>query len=60
MGNTPATGVAVITGGRGWHGEAIARRLSADRFAVVVADLDGNRADEIATEISAHGGQAAW
>ena len=38
---------------------AIARRLSADGFAVVIADLDGNRAEEIATEISAHGGRAA-
>jgi NAD(P)-dependent dehydrogenase (short-subunit alcohol dehydrogenase family) len=60
MGNrTPATGVAVITGGAAGIGEATARRLSAERFPVVVADLDGNRADEIATEISAHGGQAA-
>jgi 3-oxoacyl-[acyl-carrier protein] reductase len=60
MGNRkPATGVAVITGGAAGIGEAIARRLSADGFAVVIADLDGNRAEEIATEISAHGGQAA-
>ena len=55
----PATGVAVITGGAAGIGEAIVRRLSADGFAVVIADLDGNRADGIATEISAHGGQAA-
>jgi 3-oxoacyl-[acyl-carrier protein] reductase len=55
----PATGVAVITGGAAGIGEAIARRLSADGFAVVIADLDGNRAEEIATEISAHGGRAA-
>jgi 3-oxoacyl-[acyl-carrier protein] reductase len=55
----PATKVAVITGGAAGIGKAIARRLSADRFAVVIADLDGNRAEEIATEISAHGGQAA-
>jgi 3-oxoacyl-[acyl-carrier protein] reductase len=55
----PATGVAVITGGGAGIGEAIARRLSGDGLAVVIADLDGNRADEIATEISAHGGQAA-
>jgi 3-oxoacyl-[acyl-carrier protein] reductase len=60
MGNRkPATGVAVITGGAAGIGEAIARRLSADGFAVVIADLDGNRAEEIATEISAHGEQAA-
>jgi meso-butanediol dehydrogenase / (S,S)-butanediol dehydrogenase / diacetyl reductase len=50
MGNrTPAIGVAVVTGGSAGIGEAIARRLSADKFAVVVADLDGNRADGIAT-----------
>jgi len=54
-----ATNVAVITGGAAGIGEAIARRLSADGLAVVIADLDGNRAEEIATEISAHGGQAA-
>jgi NAD(P)-dependent dehydrogenase (short-subunit alcohol dehydrogenase family) len=54
-----ATGVALITGGAAGIGEAIARRLSADGFAVVIADLDGSRADGIATEISAHGGQAA-
>jgi 3-oxoacyl-[acyl-carrier protein] reductase len=41
----PATGVAVITGGAAGIGEAIARRLSADGLAVVIADLDGNRAD---------------
>ena len=56
---TPATGIAVVTGGAAGIGEAIARRLSADRFAVVIADLDGNRAEEIAAEISGHGGQAA-
>jgi 3-oxoacyl-[acyl-carrier protein] reductase len=55
----PATNVAVITGGAAGIGEAIARRLSADGLAVVIADLDGKRAEEIATEISAHGGQAA-
>jgi 3-oxoacyl-[acyl-carrier protein] reductase len=55
----PVTNVAVITGGAAGIGEAIARRLSADGLAVVIADLDGKRAEEIATEISAHGGQAA-
>jgi 3-oxoacyl-[acyl-carrier protein] reductase len=55
----PAAGVAVITGGAAGIGEAIDRRLSADGFAVVIAELDGNRAEEIAKEISAQGGQAA-
>ena len=54
----PVTGVAVITGGAAGIGEAIARRLAADKFAVVIADLDRNGAEEIATEISARGGQA--
>ena len=54
----PVTGVAVITGGAAGIGEAIARRLAADNFVVVIADLDRNGAEEIATEISARGGQA--
>ena len=33
--------VAVITGGAAGIGEAIARRLSADGFMIVIADLDG-------------------
>src|SRR5687767_12247465 len=51
--------VAVVTGGAAGVGEAIARRLSADGFTVVIADLDGNRAEELATEISARGGRAS-
>jgi NAD(P)-dependent dehydrogenase (short-subunit alcohol dehydrogenase family) len=51
--------VAVVTGGAAGIGEAIARRLSEDGFKVVIADLDGNRAEELATEISARGGRAS-
>ena len=51
--------VAVVTGGAAGLGEAIARRLSADGFTVIIADLDGNRAEDVATEISARGGQAS-
>ena len=51
--------VAVVTGGAAGIGEAIARRLSADGFTVILADLDGNRAEDVATEISARGGQAS-
>jgi NAD(P)-dependent dehydrogenase (short-subunit alcohol dehydrogenase family) len=40
--------VAVVTGGAAGIGEAIARRLSADGFTVVIADLDGKRADDTA------------
>jgi NAD(P)-dependent dehydrogenase (short-subunit alcohol dehydrogenase family) len=51
--------VAVVTGGAAGIGEAIARRLSMDGFTVVIADLDGNRAEDVATEISARGGGRA-
>ena len=51
--------VAVVTGGAAGIGEAIARRLSADGFTVIIADLDGNRAEDVATEISARGGRAS-
>ena len=50
--------VAVVTGSAAGIGEAIARRLSADGFTVVITDLDGNRAEAVATEISARGGKA--
>lgn len=50
--------IAVITGGAAGIGEAIARRLSADRFMIVIADLDGGRAEALATDISARGGYA--
>ena len=50
--------VAVITGGAAGIGEAIARRLSADGFMIVIADLDGGRAEALATDISGRGGHA--
>ena len=50
--------IAVITGGAAGIGEAIARRLSADRFMIVIADLDGGRAEALATDISGRGGYA--
>ena len=46
-------GVAVVTGGAAGIGEAIARRLSADGFMIVIADLDGARAEAVASDISA-------
>jgi 3-oxoacyl-[acyl-carrier protein] reductase len=52
-------GVAVVTGGAAGIGEAIARRLSADGFMIVIADLDGERADAVASDISAAGGEAS-
>ena len=51
--------VAVVTGGAAGLGEAIARRLSADGFTIVIADLDGKRAEDVATEISARRGRAS-
>jgi 3-oxoacyl-[acyl-carrier protein] reductase len=50
--------VAVITGGAAGIGEAIAGRLSADGFVIVIADLDGGRAEALATDISGRGGRA--
>src|SRR4029450_425223 len=50
--------VAVITGGAAGIGEAIARRLSADGFMIVIADLDGRRAEALASDISGRGGHA--
>jgi 3-oxoacyl-[acyl-carrier protein] reductase len=50
--------VAIVTGGAAGIGEAIARRLSTDGFLVVVADLNGDGADDLAEEICAGGGNA--
>jgi NAD(P)-dependent dehydrogenase (short-subunit alcohol dehydrogenase family) len=50
--------IAVITGGAAGIGEAIARRLSADGFMIVIADLDGGRAEALAADISGRGGHA--
>ena len=54
------SGVAVVTGGAAGLGEAIARRLSADGFMIVIADRDGDRAEAVASEISADGGGQAF
>lgn len=51
----------VVTGGGGGIGAAIARRFAADGARVLVADLDGDRATEVAAEIggTAFGGDVA-
>jgi len=49
-------GVAVITEGAAGIGEAIARRLSANGFMIVIADLDGELAEAVAADISLAGG----
>jgi 3-oxoacyl-[acyl-carrier protein] reductase len=51
--------IAVITGGGAGIGEAIARRLSTDGFMIVIGDLDGERAEAVASDISAAGGEAS-
>lgn len=43
--------VALITGGAGAVGAATARMLARDGFALVLADLDGNRVEAVAEEI---------
>jgi NAD(P)-dependent dehydrogenase (short-subunit alcohol dehydrogenase family) len=48
--------VAIVTGGAGGIGSATCRRLAADGARVVVADLDGDRAQAIADEL---GGEAS-
>jgi NAD(P)-dependent dehydrogenase (short-subunit alcohol dehydrogenase family) len=47
-----AGSVAVVTGGAGGIGGATARRLSAEGALVVVVDLDGARADEVAASLA--------
>ena len=47
--------VALITGGAGAVGAATARMLARDGFALVLADLDGGRAEAVAEEIRREG-----
>jgi NAD(P)-dependent dehydrogenase (short-subunit alcohol dehydrogenase family) len=50
---------AIVTGGGGGIGAATARRLAERGFAVLVVDLDRERAAETAAAISSAGGQAS-
>ena len=50
--------VALVTGGGQGIGEAICKRLSADGFAVSVADLNLNTAERVANDINQNGGKA--
>ena len=50
--------VAFVTGGAQGIGKAIVTRLSADGFAVAVADLNLEGAQAVADELNAKGGKA--
>jgi len=58
MTDSTGTRTAVVTGGGKGMGEAIARRLAADGFAVAIVDLDGESAERVAAEITAAGHRA--
>jgi 3-oxoacyl-[acyl-carrier protein] reductase len=47
----PDDQVAVVTGGASGLGETIARRLHAEGYRVAIADLDGTRANVLASEL---------
>ncbi|MBU9763625.1 SDR family oxidoreductase [Mycobacterium sp. TNTM28] len=49
---------AVVTGGGKGMGEAIARRLARDGFAVAIVDLDGDAAEHVAAQINSAGYRA--
>ncbi|MCF0239475.1 MAG: SDR family NAD(P)-dependent oxidoreductase, partial [Streptococcus gallolyticus] len=50
--------VAFVTGGAQGIGEATVRRLSADGFAVAIADLNLDGAQKLTDELNANGGTA--
>lgn len=50
--------VAVVTGGAGGIGAALARRFAGDGMRVVVADIDASGAESVADELRASGGAA--
>jgi NAD(P)-dependent dehydrogenase (short-subunit alcohol dehydrogenase family) len=58
MNMTNAKGLAVVTGAGSGLGQAIARRLAADAFAIGAIDIDEGAARETARAIEAAGGRA--
>ena len=57
-GTTPASPLAIVTGAGSGIGRAIAERLGADGFFVVIVDIDAARAEETATALRRAGGAA--
>ncbi|OOG70956.1 MULTISPECIES: 3-oxoacyl-ACP reductase family protein [Sinorhizobium/Ensifer group] len=58
MAGSSALGSAIVTGAGSGIGRAIALRLAADGYAVVVNDLSSERSEAVADEIAAAGGVA--
>jgi meso-butanediol dehydrogenase/(S,S)-butanediol dehydrogenase/diacetyl reductase len=52
--------VAVVTAGGSGIGAATVRRFAREGAAVVIADLSGKRAEQVATEVNASGGRARF
>ena len=52
--------VAIVTGGGSGIGAATARRFAREGALVVIADLSGTRAGEVAAEITKAGANARW
>ena len=52
--------VAIVTAGGSGIGAATARRFASEGASVVIVDLSGTRAGEVATEIVKGGGNARW
>lgn len=59
MTGSPDEKVAIVTGGGSGIGEAVCRELARRGAWVVVADINGDDADRVATAIVKDGGQAA-
>jgi NAD(P)-dependent dehydrogenase (short-subunit alcohol dehydrogenase family) len=55
---SPSSKVAIVTGGAGYIGSTIAKRLACDGAGVVICDVNSASAAEVADAIVADGGQA--